>query len=124
MLGALSAKAVRVSYGMVYNMSAATKPRTPNGKASLAETFFQKLFGKRRAARIEGSGSGFGAGGSIPGGGVDFWLDPGIWADYSILAWICDISAFFDLNGFSVILAGLKSRQFLADSPRRNPPRI
>ena len=52
----------------------------------------------------------------IPGGGVDFWLDPGIWADYSILAWICDISAFCDLNGFSVILAGLKSRPF-----RRGP---
>ena len=45
---------------------------TKQGKASLAETFFQKLFGKRRAARIEGSGSGFGAGGSIPGVGARF----------------------------------------------------
>ena len=46
-----------------------------NGKASLAETFFQKLFGKRRAVRIEGSGSGFGSGGSIPGDGSIFgWI--------------------------------------------------
>ena len=49
-----------------------------NGKASLAETFFQKLFGKRRAARIEGSGLDLGLAGrflgwgSIPGVGARF----------------------------------------------------
>ena len=32
----------------------ATKPRTTHGKASLAEIFFQKLFGKRRACHNEG----------------------------------------------------------------------
>ena len=97
-----------------------TKPR----KSISSGDIFPKIIWEAQSGQNRGLGSGFGAGGSIPGAGVDFWLDPGIWADYSILAWICDISAFFDLNGFSVILAGLKSRQFLADSPRRNPPRI
>ena len=77
---------------------------------------FPKIIWEAQSGQNRGLGSGFGADRPIPGGGVDFWLDPGIWADYSILAWICDISAFFDLNGFSVILAGLKSRPF-----RRGP---
>ena len=71
----LSAKAVRVSYGMVYLKFWATKQTTKTGKASLAETFFQKLFGKRRAVRIEGSGSGFGVGARFLGVGSIFgWI--------------------------------------------------
>ena len=43
------------------------------GKASLTETFFQKLFGKRRAARIEGSGPDLGLAGRFLGLGLDSW---------------------------------------------------
>ena len=71
----LSAKAVRVSYGMVYHNQAERLRQLDNGKASLAETFFQKLFGKRRAARIEGSGPDLGPTGRFLGVGSIFgWI--------------------------------------------------
>ena len=67
--------AVRVSYGMVYIQNACKQHEHNNGKASLAETFFQKLFGKRRAARIEGSGPDLGLAGRFLGVGSIFgWI--------------------------------------------------
>ena len=67
--------AVRVSYGMVYIDECANTTDSIDGKASLAETFFQKLFGKRRAARIEGSGPDLGPTGRFLGVGSIFgWI--------------------------------------------------
>ena len=56
-------------------MIGVTKPKTITGKASLAEIFFQKLFGKRRGVEIEPSEAGFGGLPGVPLG------DPqkGIW---------------------------------------------
>ena len=59
-----------------------------NGKASLAEIFFQKLFGKRRAVKIGDPRSGIWAkSGSWPVLAVwrqnhRFWAGPGKWSDF------------------------------------------
>ena len=74
--------AVRVSYGMVLEMISATNTQKTHGKASLAETFFQKIIWEAQSGQNRGLGSGFGAGGSIPGVGARF-LGVG-----SIFGWI------------------------------------
>ena len=107
---------------MVYKTYACNVQLHYNRKSISSGDIFPKIIweaqsGQNRGVRVRiwGWRADSWGWGSIPGDVVDFWLDPGIWADYSILAWICDISAFFDLNGFSVILAGLKS------SPKSGP---
>lgn len=69
---------------MVFIINAQKTHKTQNGKASLAETFFQKLFGKRRAARIDVPGAETGSG---PGPGPKNPPKPGFWGNgvYSVL---------------------------------------
>ena len=75
----LSAKAVRVSYGMVYENNAATRLTSTERKSISSGDIFPKIIWEAQSGQNRGLRVRIWVWRPIPGGGVDFWLDPGIW---------------------------------------------
>ena len=74
--------AVRVSYGMVLMVVISKKTNTNDWKSIFSGDIFPKIIWEAQSGQNRGLGSGFGAGGSIPGVGARFL---GMW---SIFGWI------------------------------------
>ena len=74
--------AVRVSYGMVFIEYQSDNDKQPKRKSIFSGDIFPKIIWEAQSGQNRGLGSGFGAGGSIPGVGARF-LGVG-----SIFGWI------------------------------------